>query len=241
MEIIQVSMSEKLNIDPIGTLHSELVHRYETPRQGILAGSRIAEIHLNPHRNYEQAVKDLEGFERLWIIYWFHKSLSWKPLVNPPRQLGTKVGVFATRSPFRPNQIGLSCVKLERVEGLRIIISESDILDGSPILDIKPYLPYSDSFPSAATGWVKSRTEEIFEVEFDTEAQNLADQIKESRGVNLFNYASVQLQFDPKNISRKRISTEDNILYKLDYQKWQMIYLVDETQRKVFVKSIAVK
>jgi tRNA-Thr(GGU) m(6)t(6)A37 methyltransferase TsaA len=104
---------------------------------------------LERNRNFEQALKDLEGFERIWVIYLFHLNDSWKPMVTPPRNKGKKVGVFASRSPHRPNGIGLSCVTLNRIEGLNIYISNSDILDGSPVLDIKPYLPWSDSFPDS--------------------------------------------------------------------------------------------
>jgi tRNA-Thr(GGU) m(6)t(6)A37 methyltransferase TsaA len=126
-------MINEILTKPIGTIHSELKHRYETPRQGVLVKENIAVIHLDPKNNFEQAVKDLDGFDRIWIIYQFHLNKNWKPLVTPPRHTRNKVGVFATRAPFRPNQIGLSCVKLEKVEGLTIYISETDILDGSPI------------------------------------------------------------------------------------------------------------
>ena len=148
-------ISEKIIIEPIGIIRSNLSHRYETPRQGVLAGKEVSVIELNPKNNFEQALKYLDGFERIWVLYQFHLNKNWKPLVNPPRHTRKKVGVFATRAPYRPNHIGMSCVKLEKVDGLKIFISESDILDLFPIIDIKPYLPYSDSFPDADTGWVK--------------------------------------------------------------------------------------
>jgi len=135
--------------NPIGIVKSGAVGRYETPHQGILAGNSVSIIELNKNNNFEQALTDLIGFERIWVIYNFHLNTSWKPMVSPPRLL-KKIGVFATRSPHRPNHIGMSCVKLEKIEGLKIYISESDILDGSPVLDIKPYLPYADSFPNSS-------------------------------------------------------------------------------------------
>ena len=151
-------MQNEITLNPIGFLQSELKKRYETPRQGVLAKGSKAIIHLNPKNNFEQAVKDLDGFDRLWIIYQFHLNKNWKPLVTPPRHTRNKVGVFASRAPYRPNQIGLSCVKLDKVDGLKIYISESDILDDSPVLDIKPYLPYSDSFPDCKNRLGKKRT-----------------------------------------------------------------------------------
>jgi tRNA-Thr(GGU) m(6)t(6)A37 methyltransferase TsaA len=236
-------MINELLFKPIGLLHSELKQRYETPRQGVLVKGSTAVINLNPKNNFEQAVKDLDGFDRVWIIYQFHLSKNWKPLVSPPRHTRNKVGVFATRAPYRPNQIGLSCVKLEKVEGLKIFISESDILDGSPILDIKPYLPYSDSFPGSKTGWVKSGLENIYEVVFDEKAKQFADKLKKEENVNLLSYTQVQLEFNPTDTTRKRISqaaskSGKGIIFILAYQKWRINYSVDETTRIVFIKSI---
>lgn len=232
-------MNEKIIITQIGVLHSELKERYETPRQGVFAADIKAEIHLAPHMNFEQALKDIEGFERLWIIYWFHKNTSWKPMVNPPRYLSRKVGVFATRSPFRPNKIGLSCVKLLKVEGLKIFVSECDILDGSPVLDIKPYLPYSDSFPDSSTGWVITDAKQMFIVSFENGAKKYAHDLKNRKNVNLLDYARIQLEFNPTDTSRKRITTEDHIHYFLDYQQWQIHYIVNEEMKEVIIIDIA--
>ena len=236
-------MQIEITLNPIGFLQSDLKQRYETPRQGVLAKGSSAVIHLNPKQNYEQAVKDLEGFERIWVIYQFHLNKSWKPLVTPPRHTRSKVGVFASRAPYRPNHIGLSCVKLIKVDGLKIHISESDILDGSPILDIKPYLPYSDSFPDVKTGWVKSGLENIYQVIFDEKAKMISDKLLAKENVNLLNYARVQLEFNPTDTIRKRIShsakksfTKNQFV--LAYQKWRIKYTVDEKNKKVFITTI---
>lgn len=231
-------MNKKIIINPIGVLHSKLKERYETPRQGVFAADIQAEIHLIPHMNFEQALKDIEGIERLWIIYWFHKNTNWKPMVNPPRYPSRKVGVFATRSPFRPNQIGLSCVKLLKVEGLKIFVSECDILDGSPVLDIKPYLPYSDSFPDSSTGWVITDTKQMFTVSFENEAMKYALDLKQYKNVNLLDYARIQLEFNPTDTSRKRISTIDQLNYFLDYQQWQIHYRINEEMKEVIIIHI---
>ena len=236
-------MQIEITLNPIGFLQSDLKQRYETPRQGVLAKESNAVIVLNANENFEQAVKNLEGFDRVWIIYQFHLNKSWKPLVTPPRHTRTKVGVFATRAPYRPNHIGLSCVKLVKVDGLKIHISESDILDGSPILDIKPYLPYSDSFPNVKTGWVKSGLENIYQVIFNEKAKMISDELLSKENVNLLNYARVQLEFNPTDTTRKRIShsakklsTENNFV--LTYQRWRINYKVDEINKKVFITTI---
>lgn len=101
----------------------------------------------------EQVVHDLHGFERIWLIFAFHLSEGWKSMVKPPRG-GPKRGVLATRSPHRPNSIGLSAVELIKVEGRTLHLRGVDLLDGTPVLDIKPYVPYADAFPGAKAGWI---------------------------------------------------------------------------------------
>jgi len=233
-------MEHQIILKPIGFLQSELKQRYETPRQGILAKESDAIINLYTKQNFNQALKNLDGFDRLWIIYQFHLNENWKPLVIPPRHTREKVGVFATRAPYRPNPIGLSCVKLEKVEGLKIYISESDILDGTPILDIKPYLPYSDSFPGSATGWVKDGSGNIYEIIYDEKAGKIFEKIKKEKNINLLGYARVQLEFNPADITRKRISRveEEKNEFVLVYQKFKIVYRVDESNKKVHVIDI---
>jgi tRNA (adenine37-N6)-methyltransferase len=226
-----------ITITPIGVVHSELSHRYETPRQGILAGNNISVIELNPKNNFQQALKFLDGFDRIWVLYQFHLNKNWKPLVNPPRHTRKKVGVFATRAPYRPNHIGMSCVKLEKVEGLKIFISESDILDGSPVIDIKPYLPYSDSFPDAATGWVKKDFDKICEVAFEPKAEEQCIWLKENADINLKSFTRLQLEFNPTDSTRKRISNNGNS-FILAYRTWRIKYTVDENTRQALVKEI---
>lgn len=236
-------MNSEIIINPIGFLRSDLKQRYETPRQGVLAKDSKAIINLNPNQNFEQAVKDLNGFDRIWVVYQFHLNKNWKPLVTPPRHTRKKVGVFATRAPYRPNQIGLSCVKLDKVDGLKIHISESDILDGTPIFDIKPYLPYSDSFPNVKTGWVKSGLENIYQVIVEEKAKKYAEKLLAQENVNLLSYARVQLEFNPTDITRKRITQSIKRMnienqFVLAYQKWKINYIVDEKNKKVNITNI---
>lgn len=233
--------AEEIIIKPIGYIHSELKQRYETPRQGILAGENISVIELNPKNNFQQALKRLDGFDRIWVLYQFHLNKNWKPMVNPPRHTRKKIGVFATRAPYRPNQIGLSCVKLEKIDGLKIFISESDILDGSPVIDIKPYLPYSDSFPDAATGWVKKDFENIYKIIFKPKAEKQCNWLKGNGKINLVNFAKLQLEFYPTDTTRKRISIppvkKDNC-FILAYRTWRIFYAVDNSSQTVTISEI---
>lgn len=236
-------MTNEIFIKPIGVVHSEIKHRYETPRQGVLAKGSTAIIQLNPKENFEQAVKNLDGFDRIWVIYQFHLNKNWKPLVTPPRHTRKKIGVFATRAPYRPNQIGLSSVKLDKVEGLNIYISESDMLDDTPVIDIKPYLPYSDSFPDVKTGWAKSSLENIYYISINPKVKKTAEKLKTEKDINLLDYARVQLEFNPSDTTRKRIKklesiSNDNPYFVLSYQDWQIRYLVDEINKKVQITEI---
>lgn len=112
-------------------------------------------IELESGKDFESAVADLEGFSHAWVIFVFHEAQGWRPKVQPPRGISRKVGVFASRAPYRPNPIGLSLVPIAWVDGRRIGIGDSDLLDGTPILDIKPYVATTDALPDAKLGWME--------------------------------------------------------------------------------------
>jgi tRNA (adenine37-N6)-methyltransferase len=136
---------------PIGVVHSPYVWRDEAPRQATVGTATEATIVMRP--GLQNALKDLEGFDYCWVLAWFHHSNGWKQQIVPPRDR-VKRGIFATRSPDRPNAIGLSAVKIVKIYGTRITIRGHDLLDGTPVLDLKPYIPAYDSFPHAKAGWV---------------------------------------------------------------------------------------
>lgn len=143
-------------VTPIGVIHTPFSQKLGVPRQPNLCPNVKAEIHLNSAFRREDTLRSLESFSHLWLLYQFHQSDSWRETIKPPRLGGKeKVGVFASRAPHRPNQIGFSVVKLERVDSdLTIHVSGVDILDRTPLIDIKPYLPLWDSIPQANNGWV---------------------------------------------------------------------------------------
>ena len=153
-----------MTLEPIATFRSPLSEKFGLPRQSGLAPSLEGEIVFLPEYCDPSFVRGLEGFDRIWIIWSFsanHPSdKPSRPTVRPPRLGGNvQMGVFATRSPQRPNPIGLSCVKVEEVESgkgkLSIRVSGADLMDGTPVYDIKPYIPYCDSFPDARGGFVQ--------------------------------------------------------------------------------------
>ncbi len=131
--------------------------KFAVPRQPGLVPEVLTRIVFEPEYRNPDALRGIEGFSHLWLVWIFDRAVrkDWSPTVRPPRLGGNRrMGVFATRSPFRPNPIGLSCVRLEAVEDGALLVAGADLADGTPILDIKPYLPYSDSVPEARTGYV---------------------------------------------------------------------------------------
>jgi tRNA-Thr(GGU) m(6)t(6)A37 methyltransferase TsaA len=143
-----------LLLEPIGYVRSSARRKDAAPRQPGTTRGTAARIELLPGRHFEHALADIGSWDTLWVLYWFHLNRGWRPKVLPPRSRGGRKGVFATRSPHRPNPLGLSAVRLDRVEGLTLHVAESDMLDGTPVLDLKPYVAYSDARPGASSGWL---------------------------------------------------------------------------------------
>ena len=150
------SSDEPLTIEmqPIGVVYSPFKERFAAPRQPDLHAPATATIELHRGSNFEQALSDLDSFSHIWVIYWMHLNQGWNPTVMPPRGSKVRRGLFSTRAPHRPNSIGLSVVKLNRVHKRTLYIEGLDMLDGTPVLDIKPYLPYADAVPDASHGWL---------------------------------------------------------------------------------------
>ena len=148
-----------MDIQPIAHIHSDFSEKFGIPRQSGLVEELTATVVFEPAYRDPSALRGLEGFSHLWLIWEFSRSRGWSPTVRPPRLGGNvRLGVFATRSPFRPNPLGLSCVRLvevrqDRALGPVLVVAGADLLDGTPIYDIKPYLPYADCRPEAVGGF----------------------------------------------------------------------------------------
>jgi tRNA-Thr(GGU) m(6)t(6)A37 methyltransferase TsaA len=154
MSSLQDQDLSRLVLEPIGFVRTSLVTKVEAARQPRAAQGARARIELLPGRNFEHALEDLSRWQWIWVIFWFHHNAGWRPKVLPPRSTTGRKGVFATRSPHRPNPVGLSVVRLEKIEGLTLHVLDADILDGTPVLDLKPYVAYTDSHPDAGNGWL---------------------------------------------------------------------------------------
>lgn len=227
--------SKIISFEPIGIYQGKAQKRYDVPRQSSIQDHQGC-IQLDPKKMYEQALEDLMGFERIWVIYLFHLNTGhWKPKVNTPRSAdGLKKGVFATRAPYRPNPIGMSCVRLDAVEGLKVWVSESDLLDGSPILDIKPYLPYADSFAGVKAGWVDQASELNYEISYTDLARIQLSWLEEHTGLGFYDFVERNLEFLPLNTRHKRIrKLKLANTYSVALQTWRIRFHLDEQTRQI--------
>ncbi len=184
-------MTEEFCMNAIAHIRSVFPEKFGIPRQSGL--SRFtSEIVFEPEYRVPEAFRGLDGYSHLWLLWVFSETAreQWSPTVRPPRLGGNvRMGVFATRSPYRPNPVGLSSVKLERIdfsqkEGPVLYVAGADLMDGTPILDIKPYLAYTDSHPEASEGFALRQTEGTLSVEFPPELleripENLRDGLME--------------------------------------------------------------
>lgn len=170
----------------IARIHTDFASKFGIPRQSGLVEELQATVVFEPEYRVAEAVRGLEGFSHIWLIWQFSQAVreDWSPTVRPPRLGGNaRMGVFATRSPYRPNAIGLSSVRLERVEldptlGPVLHVAGADLMDGTPIFDIKPYLPYADSHPDAVGGFTGNQRPQELEVVFP---QALLEQVPPER------------------------------------------------------------
>lgn len=171
---------------PVGIVHSPFREKFGTPRQPGLIAEVISSVEILPPYDTQEAFEGVEQFSHLWICFIFHKNKArpWTPRVRPPRLGGNKtIGVFASRSPYRPNPLGLSVVEFVGIRKqdnkLFLDIRGADIIDGTPVVDIKPYLPYSDSISRASAGYAERSPEAQLQVEFSEQAQQ---QLQLARG-----------------------------------------------------------
>lgn len=168
-----MSDGRHLEIRPIGIVRSPFTEKMQAPRQPGTTQAAAGTVQLLPGNDFEHALEDLSTFRYIWILFWFDRAEGWRPKVLPPRSEKRR-GVFATRSPHRPNPIGMSLVELTGIQGLVLSVQGLDLLDGTPVIDIKPYIPYADSRADADHGWLEEKPRDplaAYAVEFTAEAR----------------------------------------------------------------------
>ena len=202
-------MSDTVSMSVIARIRSDFPTKFGVPRQSGLVDSLRATVVFEPEYRNPDTLRGIEGFSHLWLIWQFHRAVreGWSPTVRPPRLGGNKrMGVFATRSPFRPNAIGLSSVRLEGVElrtpeGPVLHVAGADLMDGTPILDIKPYLPYGDCRPEATGGFTDDRARVLLEVEIPPQWLDLVPEDRRAALVGvLANDPRPSYQHDPARV-----------------------------------------
>ena len=158
-----------MTLEPVAYYRGQMGSKFGIPRQSGLAGGLRGRIVFEPAYRNREALRGLEGFDRVWLIWGFSANRpakrDWQPTVRPPRLGGNAaLGVWATRSPFRPNPVGLSCVELEGIDGTDLLVLGADLMDGTPVYDIKPYVVYADCFPDARCGFASTPPVAVLEV-----------------------------------------------------------------------------
>jgi tRNA-Thr(GGU) m(6)t(6)A37 methyltransferase TsaA len=227
-----------LSLEPIGVAHTPFNDRVSAPRQPRIAEGVEGTIELFAGHGYEHALADLEGWDRIWVVFWFHLNEGWRPKVLPPRSTGKRRGVFSTRSPHRPNPIGISAVRLMGVEGLVLRVKDVDLVDGTPVLDIKPYVPYADAFPEASTGWLESQALEPdpWTVTWSPHAREQAAWLAAAHGIDLVSPIERTLALGPQPHPYRRIKVVPGG-HVLAVKAWRALFHV--AGREVTVDAIA--
>ncbi len=217
---------ETMEMHPIAHMRSDFPTKFGIPRQSGLVEELRSMIVFEPEYRSEDALRGIEDFSHLWLIWQFSQAVreGWSPTVRPPRLGGnTRMGVFATRSPFRPNNLGLSCVRLLEVKhtqqyGTVLIVGGADLLDCTPIFDIKPYIPYSDSRPEAAGGFTDRVGDFLLDVKFPQELLEKLPADKQAAAVGV-------LSHDP----RPSYQRKPGRVYGLNFAGFDIRFTVEDT------------
>ena len=226
---------EEWTLRPIARIQSDFSEKFGIPRQSGLVEALRARVVFAPEYRVREAFRGLEGFTHIWLVWGFSQNVEagWSPTVRPPRLGGNvRMGVFATRSPFRPNPIGLSCVELLEVDydapdGPALVVGGADLLDGTPIFDVKPYVPHADCRPQARGGFADAHREDRLAVDFPPRLEALVppDKREALRGV-LAGDPRPSYQRDPQRLYglgfaglQVRFTVEDGVLHVRQVEK----------------------
>jgi len=221
----------------IGIVRSTFTERRHTPHQPGIPSTAAGtpdptatrgRVVLDPIEGIEQALADIEGFERIWLIVLFDRVEGWSPKVLPPRGGRTRRGVFATRSPHRPNPIGLSLVQLLGVRHRTLDVEGLDLLDRTPVLDIKPYHPTAEAHPKARAGWLDEIVENAYTVVWSPESTDRLALLGE-RGREIESVAAGVLANDPRPHPYRRVRRGEDGRFELALQSWRVVFTVQGT------------
>jgi tRNA-Thr(GGU) m(6)t(6)A37 methyltransferase TsaA len=231
-----------LTLRPIGHIRSGKAAKFAARHQPDEREAEENFLELAPGRNFEAALADLAGFERVWLLWWFHRNAGWRPQVIPPRGPQRRRGVFATRSPHRPNALGLTPVRLLGIEGRVLRLGACDLVEGTPVFDIKPYVPAYDCFPGARAGWIDEvdaweAAPPAFAVRVSARAEEQAAWLRAGWGVDFLARATELLGRDPSPHRTRRIRrTEAG--FEIGCGAWRALFTVDAAAARVEVTGL---
>ena len=233
--------NSQFSFTAIGHIENNLRYHYEAPRQAIFAGGTALLKWNDPA--YRACAEDLTGFDRIWLVWVFdqNKHSSWHTQVRVPVPAEKDhYSVFATRSPYRPNPIGISAVELLEIRNEGLLIGACDLLNGTAVLDVKPYIPEADAFPDAKAGWRDRVDKSCYKVEFSPEATAQCDFIQAYGALDIANFCTVQLQHRPLDKSRKRLEFDpERECWVIHCRTWKIYFSCDETLRTIKVHNIS--
>lgn len=221
-------------VRPIGFVRSAFAEKVEAPRQGVVGAPEKESAVIDVLPELRDALDDLAGFSRIWVLFWFDRAAATSALkVLPPRS-DVKRGVFSTRSPHRPNPIGMSAVRLVRVDACTLHISDHDLVDGTPVLDVKPYLAYADAFPDASAGWIAEDPRAAWAVAFEPDADARVAWIEAETGLDLRARVVAAMALGPQPHAYRRIKGD-----VLAVKEWRARFRIDEAARRIVIIGIA--
>lgn len=234
------SEAKTLTLTPIGYIRTGKTMKFDAPHQPDHSKTEESVVELIPGQGFEYALRDLESFSHIWLVWWFDRNSTWRPMVRPPRGNSRRRGVFSTRSPHRPNPIGMTAVRLLGISGLTLKIGSHDLVDGTPIFDIKPYLITADLFPEASLGWLAEIEAENngpaeYALNLSSRAQTQLEWLR-ARDVDFYTRAFELLTRDPRPHRTRRI-VKFNQGFRMGCGAWRIFFVV--TDKTVQIERFA--
>jgi tRNA-Thr(GGU) m(6)t(6)A37 methyltransferase TsaA len=235
-------MDAELTLKPIGFVRSGKGEKFEARHQPLESEPEVHRLEWTDPAAMREAVRDLDGFSRIWLVWWFHRNRTWRPLVLPPRGTAQRRGVLATRSPHRPNPLGLTAVRLLGVEPGRLLLGAIDLVDGTPVFDVKPYIPKYDAFPDERSGWMEAveaeeRSRPGFVVDWSVLAKAQGEWLAAGWGVDFRGRMEELLSADPRPHRTRRIVRRGD-RFEIACGAWRGVFRVSE--RVVTVEELQV-
>ncbi len=235
------STAQELLIRPIGFIRCAKAVKFEALHQPDESAAEENVLEISPQEELRRGLQDLEGFSRIWLLWWFHRNDTWRSLVLPPRGVAQRRGVFATRSPHRPNAIGMTPVKLLGIDGFRLRLGPCDLVDGTPVFDIKPYIPAYDAFPEESAGWLDEvdawmQQEPSYRVNYSSLATAQVEWLRNFWQIDFTARVEEILSRDPSPHRTRRVRSKGDGHYEIGCGAWRARF--DVIEKNVCIEKI---